>query len=252
MRNISDINFSLIIPTRDRFDLLKENVPTYFKMAKNPSKIEMILITDFDDPSNIDILSLLSSTPNTYLISQHRTGYLIRDYNNRGSQMSTGKYIWILNDECEMTTYHWDEILVNKMENFLSDKPDRLLYTLINDDTHYSAGVQHLAGCCFPILTKEAVDCINGIMPPEINAHGADYAIYHIFKSAMRPRVLDCFEVALIDHSSNNHFGSYKHKRKNPDTTQKSIDCSSSVTQLNQKQYDYYIALLNKEISKYL
>lgn len=252
MRNKSNINFSLIVPTRNRFELLKNNMPTFFKLAKHPTQVEIILIVDFDDPSIQDVLSLLTGLPNTYLICQHRTSYLIKDYNNKGSQFSTGKYIWILNDECEMTTNHWDEILTKKIENFLQDKPDRILYTLINDDTHYSAGVHHVSGCCFPVLTKEAVDCLNGIMPPEINAHGADYAIYHIFKAAMHPRTLDCFEVALIDHSSNNHFGSYKNKRKEPDKTQTDINCFSSKTQLTKEEYNYYINLINKEISKHL
>lgn len=252
MRNKTNIEFSLIMPTRNRFELLKDNVSTFFKFAKNPDRVEMILIMDFDDPSIKDTMDLLANLSNTYLVCQHRTGYLIKDYNNRGSQLSTGKYIWILNDECEMITKNWDEILANKMEAFLKDKPDRLLYTLINDDTHYSAGIQHCSGCCFPVMTREAVDCINGIMPPEINAHGADYAIYQIFKAAVKPRTLDCFEVALIDHSSNNHFGSYKHKRKPPDTTQKDINCSSSTTQLTKEEYDYYINLINKEIFKHM
>src|SRR5579859_7547389 len=159
MRNITDIKISLIIPTRNRFSLLQNCIRSFFEKATSQSVVEAIMVCDFDDCTvrNMDEIALTNNW-NLKMVFQRQSNMIIRDYNNYGSQCSTGKFIWILNDECEMVTKNWDEILCDKCEEFLVDKPDRIVYVKIDDSTHTSWRREDELGCCFPILSREAVD----------------------------------------------------------------------------------------------
>jgi|GEM_PF-4396631 len=206
MRLETDAVFSLVMPTRNRIGTLQRCLRSFFDNAQTPASVEVVLMCDFDDPTARDFGAIvLDPSWNVKVVFQHRSRKMIRDYNNYGSQCSTGKYVWQLNDDFEMTTRHWDAILRKRIEAFLADKPDRILYVQVDDSTHTNWEVASKWGCCCPIISRETLDAMNCFMPSEIDMWGADVALWWIFLLLPQLRVLNAIsEVKLLHHSRHN------------------------------------------------
>jgi len=198
-----DIDFSLIIPTRDRISKLQGCLLSFFNKAQRKGNNEAIVIVDHDD---IGIRSfsdfVLYHQMNVKILTVWRSEMMIRDYNNYGAQCSLGKYIWMLNDDYEMTTDHWDALLKKKIEDFCGSNGDRVCYVMVDDSTHSPSNWNCLdsKGCCCPIQTRESVEALNGVMPWQINSWGADIALYHIYRNLPKPRILDCVKDVKVLH----------------------------------------------------
>lgn len=196
MRAASDIDFSIIIPTRERSELLFNCLSSVFEKAANPTFIEVILVIDFDDIEFADIFSFIKYykfRKQIRVISKEKSDFVVRDCNNAGAQLSTGKYIWILNDDAEIITQDYDSILVREINKFLKYKKDRILYVFVDDDIHKRLPDEAIYnfGTCFPILSRETIDCLNFLMPPEINGWGGDSEIWRIMSKLAECRYLD-------------------------------------------------------------
>lgn len=235
MRIETPINFSLVIPTRNRPSLLKQCVESFYNLAKFPHLVEFIILVDFDDITTKDVRSFLADfKENCILIEKHRTPEKIKFIDNYGAQCSTGKYIWLLNDEAEMLTKNWDSKLAYSIGKFLEDKPDRLLYCEVNDGLVPERDLD-VSGTCYPILSKEFIDTINNFLPQEINAHGSDHWIHFIAKALKQDRILKYLVVELKANTQN-------------DNTNKSSNQISTVTKLNKKEFFDYVNKLNDRI----
>lgn len=198
-----DIDFSLIIPTRERIHRLETCLLSFFNMAKRKHNNEAILVVDHDDKSIRHFSDfIIEHELNVRILTVWRSEMMIRDYNNYGAQCSLGKYVWILNDDYEMTTKNWDEILKNKIEPFCTGNKDRCAYVMVDDSTHTEANWNCLdeRGCCCPIMTRETTEALNGVMPWEINSWGADISLYHIFQKLPKRRILNCVKDIKVLH----------------------------------------------------
>ena len=206
MRLETDVAFSLVMPTRNRISLLQGCLRSFFDNARDPTKVEVVLLCDYDDPTATNFGAIVPNPAwNVKVVFQHRSRRMIRDYNNYGSQCSTGKYIWQLNDDFEMTTKEWDAILKERIDAFLADKPDRILYVQVDDSTHTNWEVAAEWGCCCPIISRESLDAMNAFMPSEIDMWGADVELWHIFQLLPESRVVNAIpEVKLLHHSRHN------------------------------------------------
>lgn len=211
---IDEVNFSLIIPTRERIHQIEKCLHSFFNKASKRLKNEAILVVDNCDPSMRNFGDYITQNRlDIKMITVWRSEMMIRDYNNYGAQCSTGKYLWILNDDCEMVTDNWDMILKQKIEDFCSNNGDRCCYTIIDDSTHTGRHESH--GCCFPILTRESVEAMNGIMPQEISYWGADVALHKIFKALPENRILDTSgNVKILHHSRHSNSTAPDHINK--------------------------------------
>lgn len=203
-----DIDFSLIIPTRERVNKLEGCLLSFFNKAKRKHNNEAILIVDHDDRTIRDFSEfILHHNLNVRILTVWRSEMMIRDYNNYGAQCSTGRYIWMLNDDYEMVTDNWDEVLKNHIESFCATNGDRVAYVMINDSTHSEENwncMDH-AGCCCPIMPRESVEAMNGVMPWQIHSWGADIALFHIFRLLPKPRMLNLTkEVKVLHHCRHN------------------------------------------------
>jgi hypothetical protein len=206
MRLPTEVRFSLVMPTRNRIGKLQKCLRSFFANARRPELIEVVLMCDFDDPTARDFDAIVQEpTWNVKVVFQHRSKKMIRDYNNYGSQCSTGRYVWQLNDDFEMITRHWDEVLYTSSEAFLADKPDRILYVQVDDSTHTNWGKEQQLGCCCPLISREALDAMNCFMPSEIDMWGADVELWRIFQLLPAPRILNAIpDVKLLHHSHHN------------------------------------------------
>lgn len=199
-----DIDFSLIIPSRDRLGMLENCLLSFFNKAKRRDHNEAIIVADHDDKSirNFSDFILLHRM-NARILHVHRSEMMIRDYNNYGAQCSTGKYLWMLNDDYEVATDDWDEVLKVNIESFCAANGDRVAYVFVNDGTHYHDdgwSVQGHMGCTCPVITREACEAMNAIMPWQINSWGADISIANIFRRLPKPRMIDLTKSVKVFH----------------------------------------------------
>lgn len=211
MRNTSLIDFTVVIPSRGitRLPYLENCLETFFSKAASPEKLEAIVLLDYDDVDYIpEVLKVCSNEKyNTQVIIKKRDIVEFnKKYQNHGAQCGTGRFVWALNDECEMTTPNWDKIILGAAQEMEEKNDTTLMYIAVSDDTHVhvEGGVMEW-GCCFPILSLSAAEAINGVVPPEIGNWGADTHLYNIFKNYFPELVLDLsLEVSVLHHSPHN------------------------------------------------
>jgi len=188
-------------------------IKSFIDLAKYPYENEIIVMLDYDDHNNIDALKdPVFFNPNIHTIIRAQSGIfqkfcMSQYYINHGALYSTGKYVWSVGSDCQVETVHWDDILKKNIEQYLLDKPDRIAYIVINDDTHMdNPNVEtdkiYKDGCCFPLLTRESVNAIGGLLPKEVTFWGADIMLYNIFKLLPSDRILWCQDKVKILHES--------------------------------------------------
>lgn len=223
--------------------LLYNCLHSFFTKAVNPSLVEAILLADYDDPTmRVFEQYTLNNDWNIKVVFQRRSTSMIRDYNNYGTQCSVGKYIWQLNDDYEMVTPQWDVLLQDRIERFLADKPDRILYVHVDDSTHTANGKNKTCGCCCPILSKESVDIQNGHMPSEIDMWGADVWLYWIYTKLPQNRILNLeHEVKVLHHCRHNSTAA-------PDETARHVADVSKKGHLTPEEMDRYVQLLSRHL----
>lgn len=186
------MNVSIIVPTRSRLQRLTNMLHSVYDKAKEPDKVEVVLVYDNDDTETYDFLqSILEEIPNSKALNRDRSPNLNNDYLNYAAKHTQGKYIWGLGNDNEIVTENWDEVLINKCEAFLLNKRGRILYGYVADDIHDDAPFWTGGGCCFPIVSRESYEALGWFFPPEITKWGADHWLWIIYKSLKENRILD-------------------------------------------------------------
>lgn len=178
------MRLTITCPTRSRLSSVERFIQSAFDLAADPDNIELIFSHDSDDPETEEFFKqekyrrdniIVRNVPMTPEIEAE--GINIHDlYFNPSARMARGNYVWGTGNDVEFVTPEYDLILEEEIENFLVDKPDRLVYVVINHD----ALVSDIKWCAFPVTTKESVETIGGTMPNEITSWGADKAMWYI------------------------------------------------------------------------
>lgn len=232
-----DIDFSLIIPTRNRVSMLKGCLLSFFNKCKRRANNEAIILADHDDTTIRDFSDfILENKMNAKIMLVWRSEMMIRDYNNFGTQCSLGKYIWILNDDFEIVTDDWDTIIKTDIENFCDKNGDRCAYVMVDDSTHGPSGWNCLyyQGCCCPIITRETATAMNGIMPWTINSWGGDIQLFHIMQSLHKPRILDLSnKIRVLHHSRHNKTAGIDEINKRVER----ISVKQGITEIERRTY---------------
>jgi len=237
VRNHTNIDFSLIIPTRTlgRQKWLKKCLKSFFGKAEMPSRVEAILLMDLDD-----ILSCratqkfcLEKGYNIQIIIKPRDQQLFtQSYQCHGAQCSTGKYIWALNDECEMMTEGWDTIISAAGDEFFERVRSSVMYISIDDDTH--TGRKKNKGCCFPIVSLATAEALNGNFPAEISNWGADTSLYQVFRMSCPDHIIDLSkEIKVLHHCHHNG-------RRERDELNIDVEKNSGHSYLDESELDRY------------
>lgn len=153
---------SVILPSRGRPDRLKKMYASLVKNAIKPSRMEIMVAVDEDDEK-------MTNFPALKYMSMFRTlrRRSIADYQNWLWAKSSGDFFFILNDDVEVVTKGWDEIIVKRMSP--------LSYGLTSPCPYYSE---------FPVIGKLGAERLGYLMPPQFRSHGADSHIYRVFLNA--------------------------------------------------------------------
>lgn len=221
--------FSLILNTRDRplhLNILLESIKnnTY-----NLNDIEVLISADNDDGNTLWFVE-----NNKILWPWTTFEFIDRDKNlhkrlNSLAKKAKGKYIWVLNDDCEILTKNWDNISYNILENIYNIDGIKYGHTKCNSadkkpNTNYSS---------FPIISKKAVETIGYFMNDNIIGLGGDVHIWRIYNEINR----------IIDLPIN-----IRHTLH--ETVVLVINPDKTASEMRENTYKYNIDYWNVDISK--
>lgn len=205
---------SLLITTRNRVKSLERLLNS---VVDNSNKCEIIIGYDEDDIITESFLSKFDrckiiplvnkisaenfcSRCNSIHVNRHK------DILNPMARMASGDYLWGLNDDTEIMSHGFDELITDYIESFLHKKQNRLLYGKTNEvfrirnrGLHQQSDFQ-TNFACYPILTKETIEILGFFVPDKIFGCNADTTLGTIFHKSSANRFLHIKDVTLLDH----------------------------------------------------
>lgn len=194
------INFSLILPSRGRLQLLRNLLQSVVKTTSYVDKIDAWIAFDWDDQESIKAIPELTRdyTWCHFLVTDRQTN-VSAGYFNRLCWLGEGKYIQVLNDDCEFLTNAWDEIALSVLDNAFSDN---ILYARCQEDLNTGYG-------CFPIISRKALNVVGWIFHPEFTSWGADIMLHDMYLRLGRVVLLP-YQIAHFSHHNPAHSTHYR------------------------------------------
>jgi glycosyltransferase involved in cell wall biosynthesis len=162
----SEIEISILLPTRNRPNLLKQFLDSVVKNTENLSQIEIVLYIDDDDmhTQELDYKDLNI----TRLIGPRLT---MGAYNYACLKYSVGNIIILANDDVIIHTPGWD---VDVMKTIIFNN-DKIFLAYPNDTIM-------VKGCSFPILSRKTCNILIQPFPVEYKRLFIDIHLMDIFK----------------------------------------------------------------------
>lgn len=186
------MKFSLLLASRERLDLLVNMLDSLLFTTVDCSLIEVLIGIDSDDKTyDIKKLEKKYSEINLKFFVRERSIWMHRDYINWLYKYSSGKYIIVLNDDTVFESLDWDVTGFKCLENYLSDKPDGIVYGF----TENHSGSDML--CTFPLISRKAADVLGWVLPNERTSWGGDHDLYGIFTHKLVDRKLYVPDISI-------------------------------------------------------
>tara|TARA_R110000824_G_scaffold280251_2_gene468391 strand:+ start:1178 stop:1909 length:732 start_codon:yes stop_codon:yes gene_type:complete len=197
--------FTIILNSRGRFLYLENLLNSIKNTTSNLSDIEVLISCDIDDDS-----TTIFWQNNSSLWPFAALEFIPRERNlhirlNNLARRANGKYIFVLNDDCEILNSNWDAKAYQALEYF----PDNIIYGRTHDGSCDKDKEGEYAS--FPILSKRAVETVGFFMHERFPGLGGDVAIYRVYNEI--GRIID------IDVSINHLFHNTVEDVVNPDKT---------------------------------
>ena len=159
--------FSLLLPTRGRPNLVDRLFQSIIDTARSIERLEIILCLDDDDLESQNISSEALSIRKVVLPRGSTMGSL----NRCCFEASSGRYVVLMNDDVIIRTKHWDR----KISEAFSVYQDDIALIHINDLLFRESL------CTFPILSRKA--CLEiGICPVEYRKYRIDDHIHDTYQ----------------------------------------------------------------------
>ncbi len=177
--------FSLLCPSRNRLDMLENLIQSIINTTNNPKDIELLIAVDNDDLDTQKYIKDRTYPFNVKVFTRDRSDFFNRDYYNWLAHFSKGKYLWAIGNDVVFKIKDWDNIISDKIEEYLKDKSDRIVCVGVKDDTPKPDSKKPQFSC-FPIITRDAYDVLGTFLHSELNTWGADYTIYTLYKQIER------------------------------------------------------------------
>jgi len=231
------MNFSIVLASRERTELLYNLIKSVQETTDDLNNVELLVAIDDDDVVSQNFKEKIKEYSFVRIYSRPRTTMLNRDYLNwLHVHFATGKYSIICNDDTLFKTPKWDQIAFEKLEKYLSDKPDGIVYGFISDTLLIRAGGLNYS--CFPLISRKGADALGFAIPPQFAAWSADIELFKIYSAI--DRVCDLSEI-MIQHVS------YHSGLRKKDKINLYVAAISNYPTIN---IQHYTELLNKEIRK--
>lgn len=230
------IKFSLTVPTRKRVDLFENLCKSIQNNTCNLHEIELLAIIDNDDRSKYKEIF-----PWVKILKRPRGNNMSRDYHTWAYLQSTGKYIWTLNDDCEIWTKNWDVIAYNFLNSYR--EADQILYGRTQSQGQKNKeGNDIVPFSFFPIISRKGIEVLGHVMSPLFPGWEADNHIYHVYKSVKRVVPIDIF----IFHIQGKHIKDESHYKMKTMTPTDNLDNFVEKVKNDACKLQDYIKNVNK------
>lgn len=160
-------SISIIVPTRQRPEGVRQLLESFRRTTAKPELIELIFITDDDDKSYegfaFDGLAIKWV--------KVKAGLPMGALNMTGYRASTGAHVMLLNDDVELKTQGWDDVVRTAFRSF----DDGIALIHVNDRLFEDKL------CTFPFMTREMCERMGGICPEGYRRYRIDDHIYNVF-----------------------------------------------------------------------
>jgi hypothetical protein len=160
------IEFSFLLPTRGRPQLLRRFLDSLAATTERLDDIEVVLGIDDDDEVSRTFTHDSVRLKKVVVPPGLNMGVLNQSCFNQ----STGRFVFVMNDDVVSCTKGWD----TQVRNVLTRFPDEIALVHVNDDLF---GTKL---CSFPIVSRRASLEI-GFCPPEYRRYKIDDHIYEIY-----------------------------------------------------------------------
>lgn len=159
---------SMVLPTRGRVSSLQRFLRSIMVQTHKPDQLEIIVVVDEDDHESIEFKFPELRIAKKVVQPGQTMGYL----NQAGFEVSTGKYIMLVNDDIVIQTEHWDR----KLKAVLDKHKNNIVLAHVNDLLFQ----QEL--CVFPMISRQYCEIAGGICPVGFNRYRIDNHIFAAFK----------------------------------------------------------------------
>lgn len=268
--------FSILLASRERVGLLDNCIRSIEGTVSDPENVEVFIGIDQDDKQTINAIEKIKESKiKVEFYTRERSPFLHKDYINKMFYMSSGKFIIVLNDDTLFINKNWDTLSETRIERYLQDKNDRVLYCKTQENT----GDKNC--CCFPLVTREACLALGFVMPDERANWGADNDMARIFSNNRINRILSIPEIKIshITHHNNtrerdkislqvensfrkfqdqapdinyyvNKLESYIQNNKKPKENRKILVVYNTCEMKGRSNYSHYIPCINSILSQ--
>ncbi|MFM7202369.1 MAG: glycosyltransferase family 2 protein [Myxococcota bacterium] len=160
------IDFSFIVPTRNRPTELLRFLTSMKENTADLSKLEIILGIDEDDTVSMDV-----DVPGLQIKRVRlQPGQTMGRMNNTLGEASSGRFIMIQNDDIVCRTPAWDDIIRSHMHRY----PDDIVLFHCNDLLFKEKL------CCFPLVSRAYCELV-GLCADDMKRYRIDDNIFDIF-----------------------------------------------------------------------
>lgn len=209
---------SIISAIKGRPELTKKCFEKIWEMADDPFDIEHVIAVDCNDGPlinyiNNDYQKFVDKLGLFNRVRYHRVCFckreflyplrsISRDYWNPIAKMSIGNIVFGLTNDCEILTKGYDTILKNAYAEHVKRFHHSYFQFVIDDDGSNDIESRHNKFCSWIILSRSAVNLIDGILPPEMSFAGSDQYIYRIFDSTYIKSQINLYDKIKTKHIS--------------------------------------------------
>jgi len=245
---MNDILITLILPFRERIELLNNMLASLHKTTRFPDQLEIIMAVDDDDKVLREYTQeriIQENKPFSIRFYQTKKAeHFINDYWNPIAKMAKGRWVMAINDDSVFKTKKWDKEISDKMSNRARDLRDDIVYGKTDDcctlgnrnskDSYFS---------CWALQSKEAVNALGFFYDPNIWVWGPDQVMGLIYlalnKLTKEDRIVDIYDV-VIDHDS---FHTEKREQDKFFFEQKAIDDKHFYETTREQEMEYALIL---------
>lgn len=122
---IDNLLISILIPSRNRIDILKNSINSLLSNASNPNQLQLLIRFDFDDINSINRFNELPNrTYDKVLFGNRFRGY--KDHHlflNELANIADGEFLFTWNDDTTMISKNWDSEVLKYKGQFIVLKP---------------------------------------------------------------------------------------------------------------------------------
>ena len=174
---------SVLIPSRNRPQGLRELCDSLFNNANNPNQIEVIVYFDLDDsyiPEYFEYfneLTLKYTNPVKTIIGPK---LVLSDYPNKLLQIASSDIFMNLGDDMRCKAKGWDEIIIEAINEY----PDKINFVYV-DDGYWGPNL-----ASHHIIHRNYVECLGYFYPPFFDFGYSDAWMFQVAQKVGRIKFL--------------------------------------------------------------